>query len=311
MARRRAREINVFNFSFLDVLACTLGAVTFILFVVLLATINRVDVDLIGMAEENAKRYGRERERANQLEMELGEYKGLKELVDEQGKELEDLRGKYGRAAAEKLQLGTELEYLKETVAKLQGETNVPQALKDENEKLKAALAQAKAKSDASQFPPLRVATMAVPNPSVDSPYRLTLAATGGLAPYRWAVVGDLPEGLKFNNATGEVSGIPQKEESTTVVAQVSDSQETPAIAKRELTFTVKPAYVEAGEISEEVPWWRKSWIVLLIAIIGILFFVYKRLERYNQIKQLEKLGDREIVFNAREAARNLKRKIF
>ncbi|MCP4901122.1 MAG: hypothetical protein GY906_29480 [bacterium] len=57
MARaRRNREVNIFNFSFLDILACTVGALTFILVMVVVINVGSLPADLVTkldrMAEE-------------------------------------------------------------------------------------------------------------------------------------------------------------------------------------------------------------------------------------------------------------------
>jgi|GEM_PF-2634536 cell division protein FtsB len=42
MARRRAKDVEIFNFSFLDILACTVGALTFILVLLMVTSLNEV-----------------------------------------------------------------------------------------------------------------------------------------------------------------------------------------------------------------------------------------------------------------------------
>lgn len=55
--------------------------------------------------------------------------------------------------------------------------------------------------------------------------YNHFLEAKGGLAPYTWAITaGSLPDGLAFNNATGEISGTPATFGNSTFNLQVTDS---------------------------------------------------------------------------------------
>ncbi|MBW3497584.1 putative Ig domain-containing protein [Janthinobacterium sp. NKUCC08_JDC] len=46
-----------------------------------------------------------------------------------------------------------------------------------------------------------------LPNPTAEAAYSATLTATGGTAPYSYAVVGTLPVGLSLNTTTGVLSG--------------------------------------------------------------------------------------------------------
>ncbi|HYM29035.1 MAG TPA: putative Ig domain-containing protein [Steroidobacteraceae bacterium] len=58
--------------------------------------------------------------------------------------------------------------------------------------------------------PALTVTTTSLPNGQVGAPYSTTLAATGGTAPYTWALTaGALPAGMTFNNASGALGGTP------------------------------------------------------------------------------------------------------
>ena len=56
----------------------------------------------------------------------------------------------------------------------------------------------------------LSVATPSLPAGEVSVAYTQTVTATGGTAPYTWALLsGTLPTGISLNPATGLVSGIP------------------------------------------------------------------------------------------------------
>ncbi len=73
-------------------------------------------------------------------------------------------------------------------------------------------------------LPPLEITTTSLPTGIVNSTYRGTLTATGGVLPYRWLIIsGTLPVGLNLDTATGIISGIPTTADTFTFTAQVSD----------------------------------------------------------------------------------------
>ena len=56
----------------------------------------------------------------------------------------------------------------------------------------------------------LAIATTALASGLVGAPYKVELAATGGIKPYSWAIIaGGLPAGLVFDNSSGVLSGTP------------------------------------------------------------------------------------------------------
>ncbi|WEK07703.1 MAG: putative Ig domain-containing protein [Candidatus Pseudomonas colombiensis] len=58
--------------------------------------------------------------------------------------------------------------------------------------------------------PTLAITPTNVPNSTVNSAYSQTISATGGTAPYTYAIsAGSLPAGLSLNTSTGTLSGIP------------------------------------------------------------------------------------------------------
>jgi hypothetical protein len=69
---------------------------------------------------------------------------------------------------------------------------------------------------------PLRVAKPAVAA-EIGIPVSLTLAATGGRAPYSWSATG-LPAGLTLDSATGAISGTPTTAGPATVKVSVKDA---------------------------------------------------------------------------------------
>ena len=87
-----------------------------------------------------------------------------------------------------------------------------------------------------------KITTDSLPNGTVDAEYKQTLTADG-TAPITWSVTGgDLPDGLSLNESTGEISGTPTAETTSTFTVTAtnnagSDSKEFT------LTIGVAPVY--------------------------------------------------------------------
>ena len=61
-----------------------------------------------------------------------------------------------------------------------------------------------------SQSQALQILTATLPDGIVGEPYRVRLRASGGRKPYSWSVsTPPLPEGLEFNESSGEIAGTP------------------------------------------------------------------------------------------------------
>lgn len=85
----------------------------------------------------------------------------------------------------------------------------------------------------------LQLTTTALPGGMVSSPYNGQLAATGGLAPYRWArTSGALPTGVILNT-DGRLTGTPTRAMSATVGLTVTDARGTSV--GRVITWTIDP----------------------------------------------------------------------
>ncbi|MHC4714983.1 MAG: putative Ig domain-containing protein, partial [Planctomycetota bacterium] len=89
----------------------------------------------------------------------------------------------------------------------------------------------------------LVVTTSSLPDGQVGVGYSETLAATGGVTPYSWAVVvGSLPAGLSLNSSTGEISGTPTSEETANFTVEVTDSNTPADTDTQALSITIQPA---------------------------------------------------------------------
>ncbi|MDQ6739559.1 MAG: putative Ig domain-containing protein, partial [Actinomycetota bacterium] len=90
--------------------------------------------------------------------------------------------------------------------------------------------------------PGLAIATTSLANGSVNTPYSQTLTATGGKAPYTFALTsGTLPGGLTLNPATGLISGTPTAAATNaSLTFQATDSTTPTAFsATKTLTITI------------------------------------------------------------------------
>ena len=89
----------------------------------------------------------------------------------------------------------------------------------------------------------LSVATSSLPNGQVGSSYSGALAATGGTAPYHWALAnGTLPPGLTLS-ASGTIAGTPSAAVNAAAIdVQVTDSGSPAQSSARSLTLTIAPA---------------------------------------------------------------------
>jgi hypothetical protein len=81
-----------------------------------------------------------------------------------------------------------------------------------------------------------------LPQGTVNTVYSATLAASGGVTPYGWSIIGgSLPTGLSLNPSTGVISGTATVAGNFAFTAQVSDSQNPSNTDSKALSITVNP----------------------------------------------------------------------
>ncbi|MFO0722680.1 MAG: putative Ig domain-containing protein [Myxococcota bacterium] len=94
---------------------------------------------------------------------------------------------------------------------------------------------------DSGQANALRITTSALAAGSVGAAYNAALEATGGTAPYGWAIAGgSLPAGLTLST-DGNLSGVASVAGTASFTVQVTDSALPPAVATANLTLTIDP----------------------------------------------------------------------
>ena len=72
---------------------------------------------------------------------------------------------------------------------------------------------------------PLTIGTNQMPAATVNVEYRSAITVGGGAPPYQWRMTsGSLPAGLSFDDVSGTIVGVPEVDESTSLVVSVSDS---------------------------------------------------------------------------------------
>lgn len=96
-------------------------------------------------------------------------------------------------------------------------------------------------------FPVARISISptTMPDGNVGAAYSQTLTATGGTAPYVWAIsAGMLPAGLVLDPATGIISGTPTAAGTSNFTVTVTDAATTPRSASRDYSLTIQSAPV-------------------------------------------------------------------
>lgn len=102
----------------------------------------------------------------------------------------------------------------------------------------------------------LAVTTSSLPSPTVGQEYDATLAASGGLPDYTWAVTsGNLPNGLSLDASTGEITGQPTTSGPSTFTVQATDgSTPTAQTATGTITITVTAATAALATVATTLP---------------------------------------------------------
>lgn len=90
---------------------------------------------------------------------------------------------------------------------------------------------------------PLQIATASpLPSGTLNTPYGVTLTATGGAPPYVWGVQAGstLPAFLTLNSTTGALSGTPTAEGTYNVSVRVTDASSPQQAAEKTLTLAIQ-----------------------------------------------------------------------
>jgi hypothetical protein len=98
----------------------------------------------------------------------------------------------------------------------------------------------------------LSVTTTSLPSGTVGVAYSSSVSATGGTAPYTWAVVGgSLPSGLNLDPNTGAIAGTPgvAAAGTTSFTVQVTDSAAQTASKPLSITVNSNPPSVTTGSL--------------------------------------------------------------
>jgi hypothetical protein len=90
---------------------------------------------------------------------------------------------------------------------------------------------------------PLTITTSSLAAGTVGQPYSPSLAASGGVSPYTWAITsGSLPVGCNLNPATGAITGTPTVAGTSSITVAATDSATPSSSASKTFTLTVNPA---------------------------------------------------------------------
>lgn len=90
------------------------------------------------------------------------------------------------------------------------------------------------------------ILTTSLPDGTVSAAYNQTITATGGTQPYIWSITSSsLPNGLTLNSSTGNISGTPTTNGTSTFTIQISDTNSL--TNSRQFTLTVNSAPANGG----------------------------------------------------------------
>jgi hypothetical protein len=128
--------------------------------------------------------------------------------------------------------------------------------------------------------PPLAISTPEdLPEAIAGRPYTLALATRGGRGEVRWAVDGDLPEGLEFDPGTGVLRGTPSKgtPEPVPLTLRASDDQGRAAarahlvVYQPDRPLTVPSKYLPALPPIPWREWFDQGFGFLVLALIHLV----------------------------------------
>jgi len=127
-----------------------------------------------------------------------------------------------------------------------------------------------------------------LPEAIAGRPYQLALAASGGSGTVRWTIVGELPEGLRFDPETGILRGTPQTGSSEPVRLQVRASDGQTSAAKSLDLVIYQPDQPlsmpsQWALVMPRVPW--RAW---LEAGFGFLVLLLVHLWAMQGVRALE-----------------------
>lgn len=124
---------------------------------------------------------------------------------------------------------------------------------------------------------PLKIVLATLPGGITGVSYTGTLAATGGTAPYTWAVVsGNLPAGLSLTPQTGTIKGVPTSGGSSTFTVRVTDAKQASVTVTTTLTIasTALPLQVSINDLAGATV--GKSYTQPLTAMGGVPAYTWE-----------------------------------
>lgn len=108
--------------------------------------------------------------------------------------------------------------------------------------------------------PPLLLAPTTLPGGNVGLPYQQTFSATGGTAPYTFALsAGSLPPGLALE-AAGTLAGTPGAAATRTFTVRAADARGNVGLREYSLAISDDPTYLMAYDSGLQGSWVRACW---------------------------------------------------
>lgn len=149
MARaRRNREINIFNFSFLDVLACTVGALTFILVMVVVINVGSLPADLVEKLDRMAEELEDTRAENELVGIAIENQIVKDDLIESQGKTIDALTADLEAARTRALKAEQEAALNRDIIDAMSAGQAQDDATREESQRLLSELATAQTEVD-------------------------------------------------------------------------------------------------------------------------------------------------------------------